>query len=127
MRTLWRGLVRIIFWSYERGSWPYDVMVIAIVIFVLATPRAWFHDQPQSHASAPQTPATRTSRYRLDAALFPPEKLSSRVTPELERDAHDALERSVDELRGQTFQVIQIDPVRAGDGSVLYYEVTVHR
>ena len=50
MRTLWRGIVRTIFWSYDRGSWPYDVLVVAIVIFVLATPRSWFHDRPQSGA-----------------------------------------------------------------------------
>ncbi|MGH9682774.1 MAG: hypothetical protein ACRD4S_04080 [Candidatus Acidiferrales bacterium] len=127
MRTLWRGLVRIVFWSYERGSWPYDVMVIAIVIFVLATPRAWFHDQPRRRAPAGQTPSARTSTYRLDAALFPPENTPSRITPELERKTHDVLEGSVGELKGQTFQVIRIDPVRASDGSVLYYDVTVHR
>ena len=35
MRSLWRGIVRTVFWSYERGSWPYDLMVVLIVIFVL--------------------------------------------------------------------------------------------
>ena len=48
MRSIWRGIVSTIFWSYERGSWPYDVLVVVIVIFVLATPRSWFHDRPQA-------------------------------------------------------------------------------
>ena len=48
MRTLWRAITRTIFWSYERGSWPYDLAVILIVLFVLLTPTHWFHDQPQA-------------------------------------------------------------------------------
>ena len=47
MRKLWRGIVNTIFWSYERGSWPYDALVVVIVVFVLVTPRSWFHDQPR--------------------------------------------------------------------------------
>jgi hypothetical protein len=35
------------------------------------------------------------------------------------------LSRNVDDLRGQTFQVVQIDPLRAEDGSVAGYEVSV--
>ena len=39
-------LSRIFFWSYERGSWQYDLAVIAILVFVLLTPARWFRDQP---------------------------------------------------------------------------------
>ena len=46
MRTIWRIFVRTIFWSFERGTWPYDLAVAVIVIFVLLSPRSWFHDQP---------------------------------------------------------------------------------
>ena len=46
--------------------------------------------------------------------------------PELERETHDILGRTVDDLKGHTFQVQRIDPVRSGDGPVLYYDVTVH-
>ena len=46
MRTLWRGLVRIVFWSFERGTLPYDVAVAVIVVFVLFSPRSWFNDRP---------------------------------------------------------------------------------
>ena len=46
------GLKRFILWDYARASWQYDVMVALIVLFVLFTPRAWFHDQPRiPHAS----------------------------------------------------------------------------
>jgi hypothetical protein len=132
MRTLWRGIVRTVFWSYERRSWPYDVMVIVIVLFVFL-PRQWFHDQPQSAAvqsSAVQIisedSANLTSTYRLEADILPVEKRSTTATPELERETHDILGRTVEELKGHTFQVRRIDPIFAEDGTVLYYEVTVH-
>jgi hypothetical protein len=133
MRRLWQGIVRTIFWSYDRGSWPYDLMVILIVIFVLATPRHWFQDQPKtievSSASVQvvaQDPSAGTQTYRLDAKLLAPEKRTAKSTPELERETHDILGRGVDDLKGHTFQVLAIDPVRGDDGSVLYYDVTIH-
>jgi hypothetical protein len=133
MRTLWRGIVRTIFWSYERGSWPYDLAVILIIIFVLVTPTRWFHDQPQATTAfgskvqlESQDPANQTHTYRLDATALPAEKRTTRATPELERETHDILARTVDELKDQTFQVIHIEPVSAQDGSILYYDVTVH-
>lgn len=42
------GLVkRLIFWDFPRTSWPYDLVVGLILIFIFATPREWFHDQPK--------------------------------------------------------------------------------
>jgi hypothetical protein len=133
MKKLWRGLVGTIFWSYERGSWPYDAMVISILAFVLITPRSWFHDQPQSSPlddSGVQLlnldPEGQTRTYRLDAKLLAPPKRASRTTPELERETHDILSENVDDLKGRTFQVLHINPVRADDGSIQSYDVTVH-
>jgi hypothetical protein len=134
MRKLWKGLVRIIFWSYERGSWPYDVMVGAILVFVLLTPRSWFHDQARSSEIAStgvqlvsEDAASRTRVYRVDASMLAPEEGSSSPTVELEQAAHDVLGNAVQELRNQTFQIVQIEPGRASDGSVLYYNVTIRR
>jgi hypothetical protein len=133
MRSFWRGVGRIIFWSYERGTWPYDVMVVVILLFVLVTPRKWFHDELQTSALASATvrvisedPDSGTRTYRLEATALPPEKRATKSTPELERETHDVLGRTAGDLKGHTFQVIRIDPALSGDGSVLYYDVTVH-
>jgi len=48
MASLGQIFSKTFFWAYERGTWQYDAAVILILIFVLATPRAWFHDQPQA-------------------------------------------------------------------------------
>jgi hypothetical protein len=132
MGKLWQGLMRTVFWSYERGSWPYDVMVLTIVAFVLLTPRSWFHDRPQPvdlGSSGVQLisddAGAHTRVYRLDAKVLAPEKRSARSTPELERETHDVLSRKVQELQDRTFQVVQIDPVSDGSGAVLYYGITV--
>ncbi len=37
---------RAVFWSYERGSWQYDVIVAVILAFIFLTPRSWFHKAP---------------------------------------------------------------------------------
>jgi hypothetical protein len=125
-------MVRTIFWSYERGSWPYDIMVVAIVAFVLLTPRHWFHDQPQAvqfGGSGVQMMsediAARTRIYRLDAKVLAPEKRRASSSPELERETHDILGRKVEDLQDRTFQVVQIDPVSDDTGSVLYYDITL--
>jgi len=42
------GVVKkVLLWDYPRASWQYDVIVIAIVAFVFATPRSFFRDQPR--------------------------------------------------------------------------------
>lgn len=134
MKTLWRGLMRTLFWSYERGSWPYDVMVVAIVLFVLLTPRGWFHDQPKRAAPSSsgvyfvtEDESSHTQTYRVDARLLPLAKESAKSDPELERETHEVLSRSVDTLKGQMFQVRRISAVKSQDGSVQYYEVQVTR
>jgi hypothetical protein len=40
---LWRS----VFWSFKRGSWQYDLIVIAILAFIFLTPREYFGDAPR--------------------------------------------------------------------------------
>ena len=129
MRTLWKILQRTIFWSYERGTWQYDVAVVAILIFVLLTPRRWFQDQPQVGMPAAsdqvkQIGSDDVSRtYRVDArVLAPPTR-----TPELANDLHNAIQKAVPELQGHRFQILRIEPVRDASGTVTAYEVQVKR
>lgn len=133
MRSLWQGIVGTVFWSYERGSWPYDLMVILIVIFVLLTPRAWFRDQPQSASTANSSitliaddTLSQTQTYRIDSTVFATDKRTTKPTPELERETHDLLGRTVGDLRDHTFQIVRIEPIRSDTGPVLFYDVTVH-
>jgi len=124
-------LARTFFWSYERGTWQYDLAVIVILIFVLATPPRWFHDEPQvglpSNAAQVElvagTAKDSQQTYRIDArVLAPPEQ-----TPALQSDLHNALKRALPKLRDGRFSILKIDPVRDEDGNVIAYQVEIRR
>ncbi|HEV2352571.1 MAG TPA: hypothetical protein VG028_22280 [Terriglobia bacterium] len=38
--------LRSVFWTYKRGSWQYDIIVLVILAFIFLTPAAWFTPQP---------------------------------------------------------------------------------
>lgn len=122
-------LKRIFFWSYERGTWQYDVAVVVILIFVLLTPRSWFHDLPQ--VGMPDTPGQvqmlsvsdgdHRRTYRIDArVLAPPEK-----TPALQNDLHNALKKALPDLHNGRFSITNIEPIRDAQGTVIAYQVEI--
>ena len=130
MASIGQFFYRTFFWSYERGTWQYDVAVGLILVFVLLTPRGWFHDQPQMGlpANAPgevvllrDDGATQT--YQVDArVLAPPEQ-----TPLLENLLHNALQKALPDLGGKRFTIAKIEPVRDEQGAVIAYRVEVRR
>jgi hypothetical protein len=132
MRGFWRAIGQIVFWAYERGSWPYDIMVAAILLFVLATPRHWFHDQPvvaspplAAFQRIPQDSDAAIYTYRVNAALLTPSERASSYSPRLEEQIHEFLSRSMPELRTRTFQVERIQPVTDSSGALQAYDVRV--
>jgi hypothetical protein len=48
VRILWNAF----FWTYERTTWQYDLMVIAILAFIWLTPPGWLND-PMARDSGP--------------------------------------------------------------------------
>ena len=104
MASLGQILSRTFFWSYERGTWQYDLAVILILVFVLLTPRNWFRDQPES--GGPVSPGQvlliskegNRQTYRVDARILaPPTKLA------LQNDLHTALQQALPELHNGNF------------------------
>jgi hypothetical protein len=129
MPSLWQILSRTFLWSYERGTWQYDLAVVAILIFVLATPRSWIQDQPQ--VGLPASPGHvqlvhddgGQQIYRVDArVLAPPEQ-----TPALENDLHTALQKSLPNLRHGRFKIVKIEAERDAQGTVIAYQVEVRQ
>lgn len=129
MGTLWQVLKRTIFWSYERGAWQYDLAVAAILVFVLLTPRSWFHDQPEvGLPAAPGLVSLISSGggkqiYRVDARLLAPPTRA----PELSNDLHKALQGAVPELHGEKFEILYIEAARDAQGVVTGYDVQIRR
>jgi phage gp29-like protein len=129
MASLGQILSKTFFWAYERGTWQYDAAVILILIFVLATPRSWFHDQPQMGLPS-NTPGQvvlvseegESKTYRVDARILaPPEQ-----TPALENELHNALQKALPDLGNKRFTISKIEPVRDEQGTVIAYHVEIH-
>ncbi|HUI53230.1 MAG TPA: hypothetical protein VLX60_15705 [Terriglobales bacterium] len=120
---------RAFFWTYERGSWQYDLAVVLIVIFVLLTPGKWFHDQPEVGAPASPSQVDLISdtngqiTYRVDARILaPPEQ-----TPQLQSLLHGALQKSLPDLNHARFEILKIEPQRNDQGNVIAYQVTIRK
>ena len=103
-------LSRIFFWSYERGSWQYDLAVIAILIFVLLTPSRWFHDQPTREVPAASAQVELLSEkgnqqvYKVDTRILtPPEQQNGR------------------------FEITNVEAIRDAQGAVIAYQVTLRK
>ena len=130
MASLGQIFSKTFFWAYERGTWQYDVAVILILIFVLATPRSWFHDQPQMGlpANAPGQVVLVSEQgdsktYRVDARILAPPV----QTPALENELHNALQKALPEFGNKSFTISKIEPVRDEQGTVIAYHVEIHR
>ena len=117
---------RTFFWSYERGSWQYDLAVILILAFVF-TPKSWFHDQPQVGLPVNSTQVELLSKsgeteiYRVDSrVLAPPTR-----TPALQNDLHNMLQKAGPGLQDGRFAIGKIEPLRDANGNVIAYQVEI--
>ena len=120
---------RIFFWSYERGSWQYDLAVIAILIFVLLTPSRWFHDQPTRGVPAASAQVELLSEkgnqqvYKVDTRILtPPEQM-----PQLQNELHRALQRTGSSLQNGRFEISNVEAIRDAQGAVIAYQVTLRK
>lgn len=114
---------RSILWAYERGSWQYDLIVIAILAFIFLSPRAWFNDRPtleltdlrHQQGIVEMGRVNRNVRYLLDARLV--------------ESLHQSPAAAIPIILGQhlqkPFTVKSIDAVRDRNQVILGYTVMV--
>ena len=113
---------RGLFWTYERGTWQYDIMVILILAFIFLTPRAWFRDRPVPPLQAADIvlvlddPALKV--YQLRAKLLKPEADGS-----VARSAQRVLETHT----GKAVEVVRVEPAMDARGQVVSYAVWVRK
>lgn len=61
MKIILATLKKTLFWSYDRGSWQYDVMCVVILAFIFFVPNSVFTQR----ASSPDAPALVIKRVEL--------------------------------------------------------------
>jgi hypothetical protein len=123
MTGIWRTIRDYLFWSYERGTIQYDVMVTLILLFVFLSPRLInFEDKPVEH-----------NPHRTGVVVVPDGQ--GALIYQIEASA--IVDKDDSALRSQLLQIIEpisgevsitkIEPVRDSSGRVLSYKVWVAR
>jgi len=79
MKIILITLKKILFWSYERGSWQYDIMCVLILAFIFLSPNRIF----QSRVS----PAPLTVR-AAEIGPVDPTNLEQAIRVYLDRQGH---------------------------------------
>lgn len=106
---------KILFWSYGRTSWQYDVLSVAILAFVFLTPPGWFQTGEPKGLSEHQI-SVLTAEKRL---LVSPESLPANPgTEDFERHFRRELKHSDVRVRGW-------QALRDAGGRVAAYEVDI--
>ena len=123
MSAILRTIRNYVFWSYERGTFHYDIIVVLIVLFVLFSPRVInYNDKPVERVPhqtgvivAPD--GAGGFIYQVPAAAVPGS------SPE---DVQTALLRVIEPIAGEV-TIDHYEAVRDRAGKVESYKVWVRR
>ncbi len=125
------GLLRLVrsyvFWTYERGSLHYDVMVTLILLFLFLSPRLIdFHDRPipevpqRSQEVLVRNAGDDGHRFVYEIRI---DDLGGAKTP---AEVQERIAQTVHTIAGDA-QVEDIKPVTDPHGRVVAYDATVLR
>ena len=116
-------VTRSIFWAYERGSWQYDLIVVAILAFIFLSPRAWFNDRPTLQLTdlRHQQGIVEMGRVNKDVRYL----VDARLVDSLDQKPEDAIPIILKQHLQKAFTVKSIDAVRDRHQVILGYTVMV--
>jgi len=100
-------LKKILFWSYERGSWQYDIMCVLILAFIFFGPNSIFHNHRSIMADAS----------RVDAIFISREEVGQIDQARLEEEMTRHLSRKF----GHGVKVARVKPVWDASGNLEGY------
>jgi hypothetical protein len=106
------ALKKLFFWNYERNTWQWDLLCVAILIFIFLTPSSWFDDSERRWAFRHQSPASSIVV----------------IGPELIENAQDKgqVERIIREFTGRSdVKVLNVRKVSGADGKTRGYVVDI--
>ena len=119
MSRIGRTLKGYLFWTYDRGSFHYDVMVTLILVFIFVAPRFIdFKDKPGAGQPHPtDIIASADGTYQVDAQA---------VDAQDEGMVRANFQRVLRPVAGPVI-VDRVEQVRDGGGHVVAYRAWVHR
>jgi hypothetical protein len=115
-----RTIRSYIFWTYDRGSFHYDVMVTLILLFIFISPRFIdFRDKPALHAPHPTQITVSPDASGGFLYLVPASMVKGNV---------DAAQlRSVIEPIAGRVAIVDFGPLKDNLGHIYVYQVRVRR
>jgi len=118
-------VTRSIFWSYHRGSWQYDIIVIAILSFIFFSPRSWFNDRPTLQLTdlRHQQGIVEMGRVNKDVTYL----VDARLVDSFGQKPEQAIPTILKEHLPHAFTIKSIDAVRDRHQVVLGYTVLVEQ
>jgi hypothetical protein len=116
-------VTRSIFWSYQRGSWQYDVIVIVILAFIFLSPRSWFKDRPTLQLTdlRHQQGIMEMGRVKKDIQYL----VDARLVDSLGQKPEDAVPVILRQHLQKAFTIKSIDAVRDRHQVILGYTVVI--
>lgn len=119
-----RVLRNYVFWTYQRGSVHYDVMVTLILLFIFLSPRVInFNDKPVVRTLPPSQVLVKSDghnglMYQIDAATL--------ASFHNAGDLQSELRTVIVPISGDV-TIDRYEPVRASGGQIIAYRVWAHR
>jgi hypothetical protein len=103
-------LNKLFFWNYERNTWQWDALCVAILIFIFLTPKSWWENSERRKTFLHQSPV---------ASVL----LIDTQTVENAKDTNQ-LQQHLRTITGRSeLQVISVRKLTAADGTTRGYEV----
>ncbi len=122
--AVWRTLRGYILWSYERGSFHYDVMVTLILLFVFFTPY-WINYKDKPVERNPHPTGVSVLPDTQGGFLYQIE--GSAISAKDDADIRDQLLGIIEPIAGGAVTIMRYQPVRDSKGRILNYKVWVQR
>jgi len=120
-RRIGAAIYRGLFWTYDRGTWQYDIMVALILTFIFLSPRTWFNDLPKTAVAGVMLLSSNDHQkvYQLQATLIEGEPHAA------EEAIRSGAERILQSYVGRAVEITQITPETDSRGHVVSYAVSV--
>jgi hypothetical protein len=123
MNSIWRTIRGYIWWSHERGSLHYDIMVTLILLFVFFSPMVVnFKDKPTERSPH----ATGVTVVPDGAGGFVYQIAAIAVTGTKDADVRESLLRVIEPIAGEV-SITKTEPVYDASGRIQSYKVWVVR
>jgi len=116
-----KTLAAYLWWTEERGSFHYDVMVTLILLFIFVTPHLWnYGDRPSPRGTAPAEVLVKTESpdhfvYQINASQV-----------NASEDLQTALLQNVEAISGDVV-LDKYEAERDSSGKIAAYKVWAHR